>query len=527
MPLSLSVPVPGKSLPKEIETNPKKARAWVESLPLTKAVDAAKLLAQNLAAFNMAKMSADDRVELVEIYRPVVLVLLDELEAIYAYNTLPLPLKQREAFELARELRTECCMAYKILLMEKTGKMIMFNAKKNLPAPLCRAMRFLRGLMLQCYKTYHPAPEGVWQEAYKLFQYAEEQGLLNEPGDETDKLNVADFFAEMVMISLADPYRLMNREIEKVSEFLLANRGLMELRANADGLDPQRLFVVALDSDQAPKLLVQGNKPPAGQVIRVIYAGKLVERLQQKLRAASSGAAGAANAAKGRATHDLSDLYMRLSRLWGDPPKRQFRRNPAESPVALCAGIKAVAYFAEMASNEDPEADAQAIRDGDTIPLLKIPNDPISKSMGVEQWVVLNQSANGLRLHREEGGTVGVTVGEAIGIRFVGGRTWNIGVVRWLTLLEGDALEFGMELMSPAAYSVTIAPTIGTNRAIPALLLQPVTPEAEADTLMTVTETFADLREFEMNDCDQLSNVRATTLIERTGRFDMFQFQPS
>lgn len=521
MALSLSVPVQGKSLPKEIETNPKKARAWVESLPMTKVAEAARQITANIEALNGAKMAAEDRIELVEIYRPQVLVILDELEAVYAYSSLPFPARQREAFDLALNLRTQCCMAYKIFLMEKSGKLIMFNAKKNMPAPLCRAMRFLRGLMLQSYKTYHPTLPGVWEEAYMLYRYAEEQSLLNEPGDDTDKLTVTDFFTEMIMVSLADPYRLMSKEIDKVSEFLMQNRGLMELRANADGLDPQRLFVLALDSDQAPKLLVQGNKPPAGQVIRVVHAAKLVERLQQKMRAG-------ANAAQSRATHDLNDLYARLSRLWGDPPKRQFRRNPAESPVALCAGIKAVAYFAEMAANEDPEADAQAIRDGDTIPLLRIPNDSVSKSMGVEQWMVLNQSANGLRLHRDEAGTVGITVGEAVGVRFVGGRTWNVGVVRWLTLLDGDSLEFGMELMSPAAYSVTIEPTIGgTNKLMPALLLQPVTPEAEADTLITLTDTFADLREFQLNDCEQLSNVRATTLIERTGRFDMFQFQPS
>jgi hypothetical protein len=102
-----------------------------------------------------------------------------------------------------------------------------------------------------------------------------------------------------------------------------------------------------------------------------------------------------------------------------------------------------------------------------------------------------------------------------------------VGVVRWLTLLEGDALEFGVELMSPAATAVTIEPTIGGTKPIPALLLIPIMPEALPDTLLTLPDTFADLREFELNDHGSVENVRATTLIERTSRFDMFQFQPS
>jgi hypothetical protein len=44
---------------------------------------------------------------------------------------------------------------------------------------------------------------------------------------------------------------------------------------------------------------------------------------------------------------------------------------------------------------------------------------------------------------------------------------------------------------------------------------------------MSVTDTFADLREFSLNDHGELSTVRATTLIERTSKFDLFQFQPS
>jgi hypothetical protein len=316
----------------------------------------------------------------------------------------------------------------------------------------------------------------------------------------------------------------MFQEVDRVLEILKQNRGLVDMRSNADGLNPQRLFVVALDSDQAPKVLIQGGRPPAGQVLQLVDPGRLVEKLQQRVRAQ----AGAATAAKSRATHDLTDLLTRLIRLWGDPPKRQFRRNPTDSSVALCSGIKAISYFTDLASREDPEADAQAIRDGDTIPLLKIPQDPMSQMIGVEEWHVLNQSANGLRMHRESGGNVSITVGETVGVRFVGGRTWNVGVVRWLTLLEGNALEFGVELVAPAAIAITIEPTIGSSgKPMSALMLFPLMPDAESDTVMTNTETFSDLREFEINAMGDLLRVRATTLVERTSRFDMFQFQPS
>ena len=526
MALSLSVPISTRALPKEIETNPKKARGWIESLPLTKTFEASRMVGQTIEALNHAKMPGDERVALVEIYRPVIDVLLDELEAVYAYSVLPLPARQREAFDLARDLRTQCATAYKILLLEKSGKLIMFNAKKHLPGAMYWAMYYLQSQLLQSYKTYHPCPLGVWQELHSLFQHADEQGVLAEIGEAVTKSTMQDLYTDALMISLADPYRLMYKEVDKVQETLRQNRGLIDIRTSNEGLNLQRLFVVALDGDQPPKVLVQGIPPPAGQIMRLIDPTRLVDKIQQRIRAQSG--AGSNIAAKSRATHDLTDLQQRLVRLWGDPPKRQSRRNPADASIALCGGIKAIAYFTDLASNEDPEADAKAIRDGDTIPLLKIPQDPMSQMVGVEQWQVLNQSANGLRLHRESSGNVGVTVGEVVGVRFVGGRSWNIGVVRWLTSLEASAMEFGVELISPAAASITIEPTIGSGaKPMPALLLLNLAADWENDTVLALTDTFSDLREFELIEHGEVTIVRGTTLIERTSRFDLFQFQKS
>jgi cyclic-di-GMP-binding protein len=526
MALSLSVPVSTRSLPGGIETNAKKARVWIESLPLTKTFEAGTEVAQTIEALNHAKMPGDERAALVDIYRPVVAVLLDELEAIYAYSVLPLPARPREAFELARHLNAQCAMAYKLSLMEKPGKLGMFNAKKNQPQTMYSAMFYLQSQLLQSYKTYHPCPPGVWQELHALYLHAEESGMLAEVGDAETKTTMRDLYTDALMISLADPYRLMFNEVDRVQETLKQNRGMVDIHSSKEGVTVQRFFLVALDGDQPPKVLVDGAPPPAGQVFRLIDPTRLVDKMQLRGRAQSG--TGGNTALSSRAIHGAVDLQQRLVRLWGDPPKRQFRRNPTDTLVAVCSGVKAIAHFTELAANEDPEADAQAIRDGDTIPLLKIPRDEVSQAIGVEQWQVLNQSANGLRLHRAAGGNVGVTVGEVVGVRFMGGRNWNVGVVRWLTSLEGGALEFGVELISPSASAITIVATIGSGgRAMPALVLQNTTPGWDNDTVLSLPDTFSDLREFELDENEMTMLVRATTLLERTARFDLFQFQTS
>ena len=118
---------------------------------------------------------------------PVIAVLLDELEAEYAYSSLPLPAKQLEAFDLARQLLIQCSYAYKMLVLEKTGKMIVFNAKKNLPGPMYWSMFYLRELMMQSYKTYYPVPAGrVAGISSALSICRRSRSFLTEIGDTRD-----------------------------------------------------------------------------------------------------------------------------------------------------------------------------------------------------------------------------------------------------------------------------------------------------------------------------------------------------
>jgi cyclic-di-GMP-binding protein len=528
MVLNLSIPVSIKSLPKEIETNPKRARAWIESLPLTKPIESARAVANAIEAINRSTLSVDDRVDIVESYRGVTNALLDELDARYAHSPLPLGERAAEAYSLARLLLTECAYAYKMLLVEKTGKRFLFNTKRSLAMPVLRTMRLLRALMWQSYKTYHPVPPGTWQEAHTLAQFADEGGFAQTVIDIDDKATIANLHIDMVMLSLADPYRLMTGEVDKVSAMLAENRGTVDVVSSAAGLDPERLFIVALDSDLAPSVLVQGASPPEGKVLRLINAAPLVERLIA-LRGTSKAehTTNTENTATHSEAQGPGNLIERLVTLWGSPPKRQFRRSTADSAVALCAGIKAISHFSELVEEVDPEASEAAIRDGHTLPIINVPQDADSQALGVEEWQLLNQSANGLRLHREAGGKLALAVGEVVGLRFAGGRTWNVGAVRWLTVLQNDAIELGAELIAPKATSVMMEPFVANNRnPMAALSVVSLAHGKTCEAMLTLPDTFSALHEYELNDHGSLRKVRAIELLERTTRFDLFRYQP-
>lgn len=522
MALQLSVPISKRSLPKEIHTNPRKARAWVETLPLTRPTEAAQLLAQNLEALNRAKLEPDDRVAVVETYRTIMAVILDELEAIYTTAVLPLTPKAREAAEAGLFLLTECAFTYKMSVLVKTGKLIVFNAKKNIAPVLLRAMQHLRALAVLSYKTYRQPPAGLWHEMHQLFRYAAGRNLDAIRVEEATKDTIRDVYLELVMLAIADPYRLTQKEMGQTQEILFQNRGLVDLHGEAGAGDMQRHFLIALDSDNAPKPPQHPASVNATGVWLLVDPARLIERLGQRLKAGGSPS---------RTKHDVSDLTTRLMRLWGDPPKRQFHRHPTDTLATLCSGVKAIAHFAEIAKFKRAERAKKGVSEHQTRPMQTVPPtqtqqmDTTTKTLVTDDWEVLNQSTNGLRLRRSANGKISVCVGEAVGVLIIGSHEWQAGVVRWLALFDQDAMEFGVELMASSVRHVTIEPPVNVTvvRLTPAVLLGPGGLEGELDLLLTPADTYVPAREFVYNDGKRTTHARATTLVERTARFDLFQ----
>lgn len=526
MALDLRVPTERLAPPRDLEVRPKQAKAWIESLPLSHGVEAARRIAANLAAINRAKVEFDDRLQLLENYRPVAQVVYDEMDAVFGKSLLPLPAKAREALGLARELATEFSYGYKILILEKTGKLLAFGAKKQMPLLLFRAMDYLAQILRASYRSYTPVTPGVWREIHQLYLHAEKEGLAAEPADPESKASIADLYAESLLIALTDPYRLVPGELDRITQVIRAQRGAVSLGQARPTTQPGGHFLVPCDVDKPPKPLASANDDPGGPNWRLLDANPMVDRLRARRQAVESGNVSATTSKA--MNPEAIGLLGKLMTLWGDPPKRNYRRDPMDTSVAICAGLRAIAHFVAIAPLAAAKAEADAIERGITMPLLAVPDDEVSKSMNVNEWEVVNQSAGGLKVRRTDATTQAITVGEAIGIKFLGQGRWTIGVVRWLTVLDEGGMEFGIQFLAPEARCIAIQQTVGaTGQTRAGLLLSEEDGFESADSILAAPATYSDLREFEIEDAGVVSRVRATSLIEKTGRFELFHTAPS
>ena len=525
MPLSaLSIPNERSAPPKDLEIRPKLVKAWIESLPLAQGMDAGKKLLAHLGAVNRSKVDLDNRLQILDLYRPITATLFEEFDAIYGKSALPLGPRAKDALALARELAAELSAGYKIALSEKTGKIIAFGAKKQLPLLVRRAIEYLALVQRASYKSYAPVPIGVWKELHTLYLFAEKEGVATEPADPETKTTVTDAYTETLLLSLTDPYRLVQGEADKIIAQIRGTRAPVTLGQKRPETRPGGHFLVQCDQDRPPKPMLSVNEDKGGPNWRLFDANAVVDKLRTRKQAMETGNV-SATTSKALGPDGLS-LLARLLQLWGDPPKRAYRRDPMETSVALCVGLKAVSHFVTATSKMDPMAEAEAIREGITIPLLAVPDDEAAKAHPVFEWDVVNQSEGGLKVRRVAS-TQPIGVGDVIGIKAIGKPHWTVGVVRWINVLDDGAMEFGLQFFAPAAAAVWIQPTISANPQAKQGLLLADGKDLPGEALLAPPNTYADLREFEIQADDTVSRVRAAALIEKNARFELFHVSPS
>src|SRR5689334_10076278 len=525
-PPALSVPPERTAPPKDLEIRPKQVKAWIESLPLAQSLDASRKLCAHLAATNRAKLDVDTRLQILDAYRATALTALEELDAIYGKATLPLGTRAREALTLARDLSAELATGYKIAILEKSGKLFALGAKKQLPVLIARAMEYLAAGQRASYKSYTPVPPGVWRDMHQLYLHAEQEGVAKEVIDTDTKATVHDIYCEALLLSLTDPYRVVQGEVDKIIAQARGYRGTVSLWRERPATRSGAHFVVPCDIDKAPKPALSANDDTGGPNWRMLDANAIVDKLRQKKAAAEAGQV-SATLSKSLGPEGLA-LLGRLAILWGDPPKRTQKRNPGESTVAICVGLKAVSHFVSFEPKLDAAAEAEALRKGITMPLMALPTDDASQPIPVFEWDVVNESAGGLKVRRMGATQQPIGVGEVIGVKLGNRARWTVGVARWITMFDEGGMEFGIQFLGGLARNVWVQPTItSAPQAKPGLWMVFGEDSNEPDSLLTPPNTYSDLREFELDHEGKVTVVRAASLIEKTGRFELFHVSPS
>lgn len=510
----------------------KQAKAWLDTLINQPLMDSARGIYTAIYGSNRVRLDDDERFKLLEVYGEKLHPVLVSLS--FDFNEVKLPLSEsaRESANLSRDLLIEYAYGYKIILLEKANKLLLFSAKRQLPTLLHRAMSALSDLLTLSYKTYTPTPAGVWHEIHQIYHYAQFHGLqdqLIESARQPESAPISVVYKQALLLALADPYRLMPGEVDKIGNIIAHFSGGAIIMPYSTDLTGAGLFLVQSDSDRAPKALAAaGNITPA-PIDKIISTANLSFTLSELIHQLDAGMPLKSLALPFVGTSaQASDLLRRLSRAWSLPPKRAFNRQPAAAVAEICAGIKALTHY--LTVQMDPELnEARArLRTATTLSLQAVAagsDSELRPDYLTNHCEILNQSASGLALRKTPDSKPLVAVGEIIGVKLPDKDSWNVGAARWVQSNDAQEIELGIQLIAPSGIPLFIEAASGPlTRKQEALLLPGMEALRQMPTILAPRDTYRDGMEYKLEHRDRIDHIKATRLVEQTTHFDLFQF---
>lgn len=570
-----------RATPWHAETNADYARAWLESLPLADSAESARELYQTLYTVNRQELNAQNRLELMELYRGPVKTVTGPLESHVTRLPLPLAANKRRLAEFIRSLHLEMASGYKCCLVDFVRSSVLWGKKASLTTCTERALWYLGEVLLKSYLVYMPYPAGVWREIHELYHYAEKNSYTDElidisiGGTKKKQRTIGKNYLRILLLGVTNPYQLPQNECVSINQILIDWAAKAKLERNVTAAEPAGRFFVDLLKDTPPVPIPRDGKLMLGGEPRLLNAKDLVETAESYLKRLKNGES-VQSLGLGLDILDSScvDILQRVIRPWRMVVRRRHARIRRHSRVFVCVGINSIHFFSnnqnpffipleidsrrrsddaphaakENDSIEEVTADPRDTVDeayvdlGDPITLSSDPTshtkpDPEGIALRatdyyrVDRWKVRDLGPQGMSLMREgESGANNIRVGDLIGIARVDDvGEWSIGVARWLKNPDPRNLEIGVELLAPTIKPVAIKAaytgTDGRPNVTQALLLPSVEILKRPPTIVVPRGICRPDGDLYLTEGDVPPRaIRWSKLLERTGSFEHIAF---
>jgi len=493
------------------ETKPAKITKFLNALPVTNILETSQALQEELEILNRQKVAPDTRVKALETYRPAIISVTESLAAHYCSAPLPLPEQDKQYAMLANILWTELAYGYKLALLDVEARLFKLGGTKLLTLCVHRAMDALRVQVEIYYETYRAQAPSLWSELHQLYLLGVTRNLADtmmEDPVRNQTLPASHIYKQALLLSLADPQHLSQKEIKLTCDYIARFAGLAQLQRPEPMENPAAIFLVSGNRDKPPVPLGKRLRKVDQEHDFFLLTMDLARQIHQHIKQCQLGpfppeAGLPENANQPR----YQDLLTYLLRHWGAAPKRIYNRTPKNDGIELIIGLPAL----------------HATLSGKTLPVADNTSAKLPRS---SRWQALNISAGGMALRKLPATEVHLHIGDLVGVRISHATHWAIGVLRWGSHTENRHLDIGLQLLAPEAKPVSMRST--DEQLTPLLLLPEIATLKQSPSLIGAPGSYSPARIIDLI-LEDGSNKRVmiTRLIERTNQFDHFQFSAS
>ena len=569
---------PGTS---DFDLKPAAVDQWFDSLPLANIRISTKEIYNAIKDSNTISCSFKKRLYFLEKIHEPVTDLTNNLKKMTLNRDLPLSEKHQRITILVHKLHEQIVIAYKLVLRELLNCKLFFlcpGRNKLMAQVIERIIRHHSLSLISAYQLYHSPYKGLWSDLHKLFLLAVKEKLHRKKVTDptlmmVSETTIKDAYLQILLVALADPYRMSQHHIYSVFRQLEEWAPLADFKPYKEDDARDNLFI-SLSGDKHPTFI---NPLDNGQNHRKIWTldtskldyAHLLEHF---------------NSLENQTTEINVNILKQLSLSWGIVPKRAHSRQPAKSRLKVAIGLNNVHYVLngyadpEWLHNNEPETGLQLTEDPDDFgvsfhskavePTIKVNDiwgevftskslldkdkdenitvlndnktDMDNNSQNYKYWNMLNESIGGYCLLWAQKGTVNARVGELIAInnnKDIKEGYWNLGTIRWIKCDQSDRVQIGVQALAPNAIAVSTAKYSSMKEGIKsrAILLPALQVLKQPKTLIT-TGLGYELRDQVILYEYRLVNANITSVkskvilldtLEVTPHFSRFTYQPA
>ncbi|MGE5472065.1 MAG: hypothetical protein ACM3X0_14810 [Bacteroidota bacterium] len=463
-----------------------------------------------------------------------------EEEMARRYHNKPLPLTDEEEVCFRKVLAgwRKMLQAY-ALCARPDGAALADPQQAGLTATLLhRGLYYTGNIILEHYRARRELPAGIWLELHCLYAAAEEQGLACTPVEDALENNLqathcAAAYTAVLLIEIASPYSNSVRNLNLIRRWAGMWAPLVSIHAVDNDLEvPPYVVELTNDAPLHPTSVVDspGNDARRLDTTRLgLQISHMLSQLRQRVAPSQLGL--------GEETGGhVAALLEHLSRPWTQlASPRRFRRFPTRGIARVAVGFEAMHYFVGGQEFEQPDsARAYSRREFDELFTFREragPGQALSikpqTSFPVEEWSVINHSANGFRLAR---GRVGQRMAHAqlMAVCPHDGEQFLLVQVSWLMQEDNGGLVAGVAILPgiPVAVGVRQA---GENHAANvhfgrAFLLPAVAAVHEDASLVLPAGLYQPSRTFDVVGAGNPQQLRLKHILQRGVDFDRISY---
>lgn len=585
--------IPDRSHDPSMTINPglHQVRSTLDGLPLANARECCIRIHDLLKPLNRAPLDLQVRTQIMALILPLLEDLISSVRTTYLNMPLPLAEKQQRNARIVQNLQSELSYGYKIIVQELLEEQAATGiGSTKLPQAIYYAMSFLARQLLDAYALYADEPPHVWLELNQLFLFAEKQQLheirLNplNAADEPDPATISNTYRRIVLLSLANPYHLMQGEAVRMYKRLIEWAPNCKVMPLGNNPVPEGKLFVDLNMD-APPLYAPNTstriRPKEGRLFEI---KAILNMLNEEIRVLATQTKNAVHS--NLAKRMERDMYMRWSESWGIRRERMSHRTPSQMPTQVVCSLTLAHHFLSGEENFIPEEREMEIEGHDSLGLSsnslslvpeehtpwKYESDSAHLRSGVDKprhsifeggegesqkdiWIkvyatssqtieeftatkrveyniydcqIINTNQGGYGMSCAVRTNPPSRAGELLAARSGAyDEEWSIGVIRWLKVTN-NCINMGVRTIAEDARAVASKAVSGVGTGgeyFRALIAPNLDPEKFPTTLITPAAVYDIGSVVMLNLGDRIIYARLTRQLESTTAFSQYQYE--